>query len=307
MKKFFYNLSLIVFITSISCGSGTTSQEYASGGEVSKEFKDYWYAGEAEITSYKLEQARYGEIHEGDAVLIFVTEDFSKSNQVKLDNPDQNPKDKVPILKLNLTKKFNTGVYPYSLMQSVFTPVDFEKYEHSLKVSTTSQEWCGHTFTQLNLSGNQYKVHGFSYFESEGDIEKKIPVALLEDEIWNRIRLSPNDLPKGELKMIPGTLFSRLGHKPLAVENAVATLETSGTQQVYSIQYPELNRRLSVIFNKEFPHEITSWEETRSSGFGANRKQLTTKATLHKSMKLDYWNKHDVKDLPLRAELGLGK
>ena len=33
----------------------------------SQEFRDYWYAGEAEITRYKLEQARYGEIHQGDA------------------------------------------------------------------------------------------------------------------------------------------------------------------------------------------------------------------------------------------------
>lgn len=30
--------------------------------ELPKEFKNYWYAGEAEITSFKLEQARYGEI-----------------------------------------------------------------------------------------------------------------------------------------------------------------------------------------------------------------------------------------------------
>jgi len=28
----------------------------------SEAFKKYWYAGEAEITSYKLEQARYGEV-----------------------------------------------------------------------------------------------------------------------------------------------------------------------------------------------------------------------------------------------------
>ena len=28
--------------------------------KLTKEFKDYWYAGNAEITSCKLEQARYG-------------------------------------------------------------------------------------------------------------------------------------------------------------------------------------------------------------------------------------------------------
>ena len=34
---------------------------------LSGEFKDYWYSGEAEITSYKLEQGRYGE-QRGDRI-----------------------------------------------------------------------------------------------------------------------------------------------------------------------------------------------------------------------------------------------
>ena len=37
------------------------------------QFNDYWYAGDAELTRYALQQVRYGEVHEGDAVLIFVT------------------------------------------------------------------------------------------------------------------------------------------------------------------------------------------------------------------------------------------
>lgn len=43
---------------------------------LSQEFKSYWYSNEAEITSYKLEQARYGEMRDGTAVLIYVTEPF---------------------------------------------------------------------------------------------------------------------------------------------------------------------------------------------------------------------------------------
>jgi len=43
---------------------------------LSKEFKEYWYAGNAEITSYKLDQARYGELREGTSVLVYVTEPF---------------------------------------------------------------------------------------------------------------------------------------------------------------------------------------------------------------------------------------
>ena len=76
------------------------------------DFDAYWYQGKAEITSYRLEQARYGEIHPGHAVLVFVTEDFSRTKQVKLDNPRAAGNDAVKILKLNATKKFNTGSTP---------------------------------------------------------------------------------------------------------------------------------------------------------------------------------------------------
>ena len=58
------------------------------------DFKNYWYQGKAEVASYKLEQARYGEMRDGHAVLVFVTEDFSKSKQVKLDNSQRAGKDK---------------------------------------------------------------------------------------------------------------------------------------------------------------------------------------------------------------------
>ena len=113
-------------------------------------FGDYWYRGKAEVTSYRLQQARYGQIREGDAVLIFVTEPFSESRHVKLDRPGEAGGDAVTVLKLNATRKFLTGIYPYSMMTSVFTPIDANSDARAIKITTSSQEWCGHTFTQLN-------------------------------------------------------------------------------------------------------------------------------------------------------------
>ena len=112
-----------------------------------KQFDDYWYAGDAEITSYTLSQDRYGEIHDGQAVLVFVTEPFSPSANTKADRPDNKS---VSVLKLNYTKKFNTGVYPYSMMNSTFFPID--NGQHSMKISSSSQEWCGHTYCLLYTS-----------------------------------------------------------------------------------------------------------------------------------------------------------
>ena len=60
----------------------------------------------------------------GKAVLIYVTEDFLNKEQVKA-----NRKSKVSqtVLKLNRTKKFNTGIYPYSIMTSLFTRLGQKK------------------------------------------------------------------------------------------------------------------------------------------------------------------------------------
>ncbi len=268
-------------------------------------FGDYWYQGKAELNSYELEQSRYGELHAGEAVLIFVTEDFSKSKQVKLDNPSKVGKDKVGIMKMNFTRKFNTGIYPYSTMQSVFTPRDLKAYPNSLKATTSSQEWCGHTFMQLNLDKDAWRVSQQSYFESEGDRSFKLKKAMLEDEIWNRIRIKPSSLPTGEINIIPSALHTRLKHTSFEVMKAKAAMIEEGGVMTYQVEFPKLRRKLSIQFNKAFPHEILGWEEAAPRGFGPNSQLQVTKATRKKSMLLDYWSKHNNSDAHLRTELGL--
>ncbi|MEZ4827603.1 MAG: hypothetical protein R3C61_15170 [Bacteroidia bacterium] len=270
-----------------------------------RDFKNYWYQGLAEITSYDLQQARYGEIHHGHAVAVFVTEDFSAKKQVKLDNPESAGNDRVPILKLNLSKKFNTGIYPYSMMLSVFTPVDIRNYPYSLKTTMSSQEWCGHVFTQMNLRGNEYHLTGLSYFESEGDENLDIKKYTLEDELWTRIRISPENLPVGEVTLIPGSFYSRLRHKEITPATARISLTENNGIMDYQIFYPEADRTLVIHFEKQFPHKITAWEETYTSGWGPGAQKLTTRAVAKKTLINDYWSRHNNEDLGLRTELGL--
>ena len=306
------NIFLSIFLLSLfGCANEQPSRvsqknKFAVAAKnIKNEFNEYWYQGLAEITSYDLEQARYGEIHKGSAVMVFVTEDFSKKKLVKMDNPSANPKDAVSILKLNKTRKFNTGIYPYSIMLSTFTPVNYKKNPNTLKVTNSSQEWCGHTFMQLGLSGNKYSGELFSYFESEGDQQFKLEKTILEDELWSIIRINPMNLPRGEFDIIPSTTYARLKHINYKVEKAVGVLEDLEDVYVYSLDYKDLGRKLSITFEKDFPHQIISWEETHKSGFGAGAKTLTTKATRKKSIMLDYWNKNNVADLPYREKLGL--
>jgi hypothetical protein len=305
--KFIVAIAIFALLATFSV---VESQELSGSLAVvdSEEFKAYWYDGKAEITSYKLEQARYGELHEGYAVLVFVTEDFSKSKQVKLDNPQNANGDDVKVLKLNRIKKFDTGIYRYSLMDSVFTPIYIGEYPNTLKVTSSSQEWCGNTFTQLNLDDNGYEVRSFSYFESQGDTKFNLQQEILEDELWVRIRLAPESLPVGRIKIIPATMASRLTHKELKVEIAEASLvENSKDSNLmdYKLVYDDSGRAMEITFSKKFPYEILSWEETYKSGFGNNAKTLTTKATKNKMLITDYWNKNKTVDHELRKKLGL--
>lgn len=262
-------------------------------------FQSYWYRGQAELTRYELEQARYGEIHRGDAVLIFVTEDFLPQEQVKYGRPVPGG-EPLSVLKLNFTRKFSTGIYPYSIMTSVFTPV--AAGARTLKVSSSTQEWCGHTYEQLNLRDGTYRGVLHSYFQEEADREIEIEQAVLEDEIWTRIRLDPGALPLGEIRLIPGLHWARLRHRPSRAERAVAALtaESGGTARVYRIDYPDLSRSLAIRFEAAFPHPIVSWEERDGSAPGD-----VTRATRTHSIMTDYWNKHSVADGAYRQQLGL--
>ena len=267
--------------------------------QLNQEFKDYWYNGTAEITSYSLEQARYGEIREGNAVMIFVTEPFLPGLQVKADTKDSS---NIPVLKLNATKNYITGIYPYSIMTSSFYPV--YDNQHALKVSFSSQEWCGHVFAQLN-NRNDFEIMSHSYFGSEADQDYHLSKANLENEIWNKIRINPADLPIGELTMIPSLEFIRLSHKELKAYKAITNLTEADGLNTYEINYPDLERNLKINFRSEFPYTIESWVDTYKDGFGEKAKTLSSKATIINRITTPYWQQNSNKDLSLRDSLGL--
>ena len=296
-KKYSVLLIAALILFGISCKKNDTTQENKEVGTnikyrtLSQEFKDYWYSGEAEITSYKLEQARYGEIRNGHSVLIYVTEDFLPAEQVKADN--QNPEN-ISVLKLNATKKFNTGIYPYSIMQSTFYPLSIEN--HAIKISSSVQEWCGQTYTQLN-NRNGFEINSHSYFQGEADQNYQLEKAILENELWTQLRVNPKELPTGDLKIIPSFEYLSLKHIKLKPYQANASLTVTS----YSINYSELDRTLTINFSENAPFEILSWTETFKSG----SEKLTTTATKLTSIKSPYWNKNSNKDSVLRESLKL--
>lgn len=258
-----------------------------------KNFNQYWYDGNAEITSYKLSQVRYGEIHEGRAVTIFVTEDFLPEKQVKADY--QNEKN-IPVLKLNSTKKFLTGVYPYSIMTSTFSPVYNDI--HPLKITFSSQEWCGNTFMQLN-NRKKFEIDFYSYFESNSDKKKSLEKNVLENSFWNLARINPYQIKKGRYKIIPSFEFLALNHKKIKPYNAEVNLLKQDNLLNLTIYYPELKRKLILNLTEDFPFTIESWEEHIVRG----EKKLVTKAEKIEKIKIKYWNKNSNKDKIIREKL----
>jgi hypothetical protein len=41
-------------------------------------------------------------------------------------------------------------------MTSIFAPVDVQNYPLPLKISSSTQEWCGHAYTQMNLNEKDF-------------------------------------------------------------------------------------------------------------------------------------------------------
>lgn len=260
---------------------------------LSDDFKGYWYAGKAEITSYSLQQSRYGEVREGTAVLVYVTEDFLPEAQVKADNAAAS---NIGVLKLNATKNFNTGIYPYHIMQSTFFPV--ANNQHALKVAASVQEWCGMVYAQIN-NREQFEVQSHSYFQSEADEAFELDKTYLENELWTQLRIDPSTLPVDDLEVIPSLEYLRLKHQNIKAYKATAQLSDS----TYTINYPSLNRTLTIQFNPEFPYGIRQWEESYPDG--GDGELMSTRAVQLRTVLEPYWQQNRNEDSYLRDQLGL--
>ena len=317
MKKlirFNYIFSLFLLVAFTACNAQTGNQDGLDlpDAEVqTQSFKDYWYAGEAELAHYDLQQIRYGEVRDGSGVLIFVTEDFLTDKQVKLESPADG-RDHDTVLKVNFLKEFVTGIYKYNVMTSVFTPIDIYNHPNTLKVASSSQEWCGTTYSQLNLRNGKYDVTGHSYFENEADYSATLDNTWLEDELWTKLRLNPELLPEGEIDIIPGSFEVRTSHNGWSVQKATATKsEWSGDGDfpgedlmAYKLEYQESSRSLTIIYESVSPYRIAGWIETQETG---NGKTLTAKSVRTDIIKEPYWQQNANSDEPLREKLGLEK
>lgn len=181
-------------------------------------FDTRWHDGRAELDGYRYSIIRYGHPRQGQAVMIYVTEPWSISKRVKVNDFSKDPSDVFDVLKLNLVRDFQTGIYDYNTMLSLFVRTqDFSPVE----MSFTSQEWCGNVYAKVGFEADSLREALYSYFEDEtGRRSLSRPVdGVAEDALFVLLRgFKGAFLDPGERRTIPllsGMLESRLRHRPL--------------------------------------------------------------------------------------------
>lgn len=271
-----------------------------------QDFDSWWHDGKAEMDGYVLSISRYGQTRSGYAVMVFVTEPFSKSKRVKVNDYRKNPSDVVDVLKLNLVRDFQTGIYDYNTMVSTFvrssdlTPV---------KLTFSSQEWCGQVYEELLFDPDRIRGNYFSYFEDEsGPVDLARPEGgVTEDNLFILLRgLRGDYLEPGQSKRVdylPGVLYSRLSHHGLAwtkatiarAENAREVAVPAGTFEVFDYTVTiDGGRTGTFAIEAAYPHRVVEWSlDPDISG------QLTG------SKRLEYWKLHGEGDESYLKDLGL--
>ncbi len=287
-------------------------------------FGAYWHDGKAELDGYRYTVTRYGQKRRGQAVLVYVTEPFSRSKNVKVDDPAKNPRDTFDVLKLNLVRDFQTGIYDYNTMTSLFVQSqDFDP----VKVSFSSTEWCGNVYEELRLDPGRVTQRLTSYFEDESATrdEPRMKGGILEEELFVKLRgLNGEYLRAGDSTTVPLLLSAfrrRLAHWPLRW-TAVTIQRLEGTRMVgvpagrfktlvYTVKTGNGHDGLFFV-EAAYPHRIIRWEWKQAArqkgGSGPSlgqRHEGNDSGELAGSARLEYWKLHNEGDERYLARLGL--
>lgn len=156
-------LSLAILV----CATKATSQPLEVLIDQSWAKQSLWEDGLAEIAVYQGEQVIYGKSRPHSLRLITVKEDFNADLYVKADWPYSPDKPIFPVLKQNQVATIETPNYPYHYMASVFFKRD-NMNAGAVKLTTSSQEWCGITSKEFAIYSKVPTQTFISYWDGQG-------------------------------------------------------------------------------------------------------------------------------------------
>jgi len=254
-----------------------------------------WGDGQAEVAAYDLVIPRYGEPRRGTAVSIMVSEPFSASARVKADDGKHPAADVFPVMKLNLIKDFQTGVYDYNDMLSSFLAlkaVNGRAPGTLTKAVYSRQEWCGSTFNLALFDQAKIRATMHSYFDGEGDQQKEIRNDLRgipDDQLifWARGMAEPWTKP-GDIVALPyltstehakDTLVWRQAQfKRSKVLRKIPVGQEQIEAEVFTVQVVDGVKKDFVI-ERSGARRLLRWEFSTGE-----------KGTLIKSARMKYWD-----------------
>jgi hypothetical protein len=298
----------MVLLLALACVPPVPAQPSAG-----PEFWDRWGDGNAEVSSFALTQPRYGALYPGTAVLITVTEDFSWSERVKAD-PGQHPDADVrKVVKLNSLRTFDTGIYTYNVMTSVFARVDAGDGMAPLdpiKIAFSAQEWCGMVYDELTMGPGVLHLTTHTYFDSDtaAPATERVPEDVVYgDAIPLLIRgLRGEWLAPGQSRTVPWwspEIEQRFAHVKGTVGRAKITRSASsedmttpaGTFRVQDWEVAVEGGPTTTWFvEMEGARRIVGWKASTGEH-----------AELKGSDRLPYWQMHGPDDAGARARVGL--
>ena len=269
-------------------------------------FWDHWGDGRAELNRYALTQPRYGEQRSGEAVLVFVTEDFDRASRVKTDRPGG-----FPVIKLNEVRDFTTGIYDYNVLNSAFVPLDGSApWGQPTKVSLSVQEWCGHVYEQWVIDPAEARVDRHSYFEGEADAREvvQLPAEPVFADSWPIVvrgltteRVGPGQTL--EVDWLEPLLTARFAHQPSVFAKATisrsaetSTIEVpAGSFETWTTTVAVSGGRTSTWWvEAQAPHRLIKWEVSDGET-----------GELTHSIREPYWQMSGTRSEPQRNRLGL--
>ncbi len=249
----------------------------------------YWRDGKAEFNIYEGTVARYGQAQPAEVIHILVREDFAPEAHVKAD--DWQRPGVYPVLKLNQILRVQTGLYVYQQMHSAFWRSDDEsdKQGRLIKWSLTSNDSCGNTFKIADRDSERWRYRYDTYWEgmvSGSEDFAAPPDGIYYDELPARVRsIHFEDRESGAfiVQLAPSVIHSKkdaIAFAPAAVDFAT---DRSAGQITVNVVHP--GGRDVFILDAAPPHLLRVW---RPAAGGELR--------LKQSLKIDYWNYHNVGD-----------
>lgn len=276
-----------------------TSRWAHAEGHASPAFSSAWRDGLAEVAAYRGTVMRYGAPRDAEAVLIFVTEPLDRRTLVKDD--DAPASERLDVLKLNFALRFQTGIYPYSVLTSVFSPIDAYSSERfsPAKISFGEQDWCGGTSATVWPDEDAYVERSSSYFASEGDVAGRTEIprgALYEDALYIQLRELDGPFAGGgdwAGSIVPSLWHGRRDHHPLGATTATITRETVDDRTRFTLRIEGGYERTFEVAHDDV-HTLLAFRSSDGDDFRlAGRERLA------------YWQLHDPGEESYRAELGL--